>query len=50
MFGRELHKEMLNARGGFETYAINGLDLKPGMYFLKMGNGNNFNAAKVVVR
>lgn len=50
MFGREVHKEMLNARGGFETYTIGGLDLTPGMYFLKMGNGKNFNATKVVVR
>ncbi len=50
MLGRELHKEILNTRGGFETYSIKDLHLNPGMYFLKMGNGIRYGAVKVIVQ
>lgn len=49
MMGREVYTEQLNAKIGTSNYQISGLNLAPGMYFLKMGNGRSFGVTKVMV-
>ena len=49
IMGREVHEQILNTRGGYETCSITGLSLSPGMYFLKMGNELKYGATKVII-
>jgi hypothetical protein len=50
MTGRVIYKEQVNVPNLNLRYSIKGLNLAPGMYFLKMGNGQSFDVTKVVVQ
>jgi len=50
MIGREVYKQTINTQNGPSTYAISGLNLHSGMYFIKMGNGNYYGTTKTVVQ
>jgi hypothetical protein len=50
LLGREMHQEMVAGRSGATVITINDLNLKPGMYVVKMGNEYSFNTAKLLVQ
>lgn len=50
MLGRQIFSSDLKAHGGAETYSISNIDLVPGMYFVKMANGNVYGATKILIR
>ena len=50
MTGRVIYMEQVNVPNSNLRYSIKGLNLAPGMYFLKMGNGQSFDVTKVVVQ
>ncbi len=50
MLGRELYKDKVSLLNDNGCYTLRGLDLNDDMYVLKMGDGNSYNAVKVVVR
>jgi len=49
MQGRELCKENLNAVTGIAVYTISDLNLNPGMYLVKMGNGMTDGTTRVII-
>ena len=50
MMGRAVHSETVNIQNGAEKYTIDGLNLAPGMYFIKMGDGNTYGATKAIIQ
>jgi hypothetical protein len=50
MPGRQVYKQMVEAQSGKTNYDITGLDLHPGMYFIKMDNGINYGVVKTIVQ
>lgn len=50
MMGREVHNEQLNTNAGTYTYKLGNLNLLPGIYLVKMGNGLGYGTVSVVVR
>jgi hypothetical protein len=49
IMGRTLYEEVIVGAKGAHTYTISGLALRPGMYFVKMGDNNIFGATKVMI-
>ena len=49
MLGREVYQEDMNLFGSEATYPIKGLNLAPGLYVIKMGNGETYGVTKTVV-
>ena len=49
MLGRVVSKQTIYTRAGADAYTITGLNMKPGMLFIKMGNGVAYGAVKAVV-
>jgi len=50
MVGRLVHKELINTPSGSSIHTINNLDLRQGIYLVKMENGNDYNTAKLMIR
>ncbi len=50
LMGRVVHHEILNVNGGSEVHNIDDLNLAPGMYFIKAGNGNSYGVTKVIIQ
>ncbi len=49
MMGRSVHQETINIMNGSSSLSIDELNLQPGMYFVKMGNGYSYGAVKVII-
>ena len=47
--GREVHKEKLELNAGTGSYTLNNLELRPGMYLLKVASGTEYGVVKTVV-
>ena len=50
MMGRTVYSDLVNAQQGDATYTLNNLNLRAGMYCLKMGNEASYGTAKVIVQ
>ncbi len=50
MLGRQVFSDIRNFSAGTQNFSIDGLGLKPGMYFIKITNGSESGVAKVVIR
>jgi len=50
MLGREIHRETLHLSAGSQNRSIDGLDLRPGMYLIKMSDGITHYVSKVIVQ
>ena len=50
MLGRQMYKGETNMKSDKTTYTIDGLDLAPGMYLVRMSNGIAYGTAKTVVQ
>jgi len=49
MLGREVYQEELTLFASKATYPINGLNLAPGMYLIKISNGEAYSSARTIV-
>jgi hypothetical protein len=50
MPGRAVYNNTMTLSAGFTEFDIKGLNLAPGMYFLKLGNGQYLGTAKVMIQ
>ena len=50
MVGREVHHQNLYISSGTTTHTIDGLNLSPGIYYMKVGNGDLSSVARVSIR
>jgi hypothetical protein len=49
MMGRAISSQTIDTHPGSSMYTINGLDLLPGIFIVRMGNGTSFGSVKVIV-
>ncbi len=47
--GRTVHEEQMELPAGSRSHTISGLNLIPGLYFVKIGNGYTYGVAKTIV-
>ena len=50
MVGREVFHQNMNISAGTTTNSIEGLNLRPGIYYMKVGNGDLSSVARVSIR
>jgi hypothetical protein len=50
ILGREVYHQQLALQGSYSNYRISGLDLHPGMYCLKVGNGIILGATSIMIQ
>ncbi|MCD6012280.1 MAG: Secretion system C-terminal sorting domain [Flavipsychrobacter sp.] len=50
MMGKVVCNKKIELMGGTKNYKLDGLDLIPGMYFIKIGDGRAYGSQKVIVQ
>jgi hypothetical protein len=50
LVGHEVYSETLHAKSGGQDFKLSGLQLRPGMFFIKISNNTTYGVAKIVVQ